>query len=330
VVHLRPLNCYPGTIQINIWQSQGGRQLIILNRDKELVTVDSWDSIVTRPGFSGSLDPAAHKLEAIIGRYTFRDYVPCGLSNCHTPHGKGYIVVTKDGQETNIGKDCGRNYFGVDFETLSAKFDRDLQEKEYREKVFSFIFLLDDVTASIEKLRGGEYGGNWVYKASLPLLDGGKDVPGAIVRLIAQMVRTGNPILTVDREATEEEIQQREQREGRSLERPQYVPVPIAEVAGLDALYKENNLKDLLVLDLAERLKELEGIDVDILDFNGARKWARWIGEVEGKMVRAATAIDRGRKLLTAANLRPLGDAADLSTDGVKQFEKYLKTLPAR
>lgn len=302
--------------------------MIILNRDKELVTVENWEAIVSRPGFNGSLDPGAHTLDSIIGRYTFRDYVPCGLSNCHTPHGKGYIVVTKDGQETNIGKDCGRNYFGVDFETLSAQFDRDLQEKEYREKVFSFVFKLDEVQANIEQLRGGEFGGTWVYKASRPLVEGGKDVPGPVVRHIAQMIRTGNPILTVPREATEEEIKQREQREGRSLERPQYVDEPIAELAGLDALYSENNLKTLLIIELSEPLKDLETVDVDALDFNGARKWARWIGEVDGKMARAAHAIDRGRKLLTAANLRPLGDAADLSTDGVTQFEKYLKTLP--
>jgi hypothetical protein len=304
--------------------------LILLNRDKELVTVENWEAIISRPGFNGSLDPASHKLESIIGRYAFRDYVPCGLSNCHTPHGKGYIVVTKDGQETNIGKDCGKNYFGVDFETLSAKFDRDLQEKEYREKVFSFIFRIDEIATSIEQLRAGKYGGDWVYKNSRPLLDGGKDVPSAVVRRITQMIRTGSTILTVDREATEDEIKQREQREGRSLERPQYASVPVGEVIGLEALYNENNLKNLLVVDLAEPLKELEGVDADTLDFNGARKWARWIGEVEGKIARATNAIDRGRKLLTAENLRPFGDATDLSTDGIKQFESYLKLLPAR
>jgi hypothetical protein len=303
--------------------------LIILNRDKELVTIETWADIESRPGFSGSLNPAEHKLESIIGRYAFRDYIPCGLSNCHTPHGKGYIVVTKDGQETNIGKDCGRNYFGVDFETLSAKFDRDLQEKDYREKVFSFVFRLDEVAGAVEQLRGGEHGGNWVYKTSRPLVDGGKDVPAAIVNRIAQMVRTGDTVLTVEREATEDEARQLERQRGRRLERPQYVSEPLGEVAGLDALYNEHNLRNLLIIDLAEPLKELEGVDVDALDFKGVRKWAQWIGEVDGKMARAAHAIDRGRKLLTAANLRPFGDATDLSTDGVKQFENYLKALPA-
>lgn len=303
--------------------------MIILNRDKELVTIESWDDITGRPGFNGSLNPEAHQLESIIGRYAFREYVPCGLSNCHTPHGKGYIVATKDGQETNIGKDCGRNYFGVDFETLSAKFDRDMQEKEYRDKVFSFIFRIDEVAASIEQLRGGANGGNWVYKASRPLIEGGKDVPVAVVRRIAQMIRTGDPILTKEREATEDEAKQMERQARRGLPRPQYVSEPFAEVSGLDALYSENNLKDLLVLQLAEPLKELDGIDADALDFNGARKWARWIGEVDGKLARAAAAIERGRLLLTAANLRPFADATDLSTEGVTQFENYLKTLPA-
>jgi hypothetical protein len=280
--------------------------LIVLNRDKELVTIDSWGDIEERPGFNGSLNPTEHQLEAIIGRYAFRDYVPCGLSDCHTPHGKGYIVMTKDGQETNIGKDCGRKYFGVDFETLSAQFDRDLQEKEYREKVFSFLFRVDEVSAAIEQLRGGPHGGSWVFKASRPLIDGGKDVPVQIVRRIAQMIRTGESVLTVDREATEEETKQRETQLGRRLERPQYVSEPIHEVSGLDALYKENDLKQLLVLDLAEPLKLLDGVDAATLDFKALQRWARWIGEIDGKMNQAANAIERGRKLLTAANLEPV------------------------
>ncbi len=107
--------------------------MITLNSDRGLVQIDSWTDIETRPGFVKDLDPTAHKLKSIIGRYVFSDRIRCGLSNCHTPHAKGYIVVTEDGHETNIGKDCGKTYFGVDFEILSGQFERDLAASQNRE-----------------------------------------------------------------------------------------------------------------------------------------------------------------------------------------------------
>jgi hypothetical protein len=106
--------------------------MITLNGEKELTRIHDWADILARPGFDGQLDPNAHELEAIIGSYALRDKIPCGLSNCRTPHGRGYLVATKDGRTTNIGKDCGRVYFGVDFETMLSQFTRDIAAKEHR------------------------------------------------------------------------------------------------------------------------------------------------------------------------------------------------------
>ena len=129
--------------------------MIVLGNQRELIRVETWEDITTRPGFDGNLNPANQKLASIIGQYGFKDQVPCGLSNCHTLHQRGYIVVTKEGRETNIGKDCGKNYFGVDFEELSAKFTRDIREKENREKLWSLSFRLEDVNAQIYRKSAG-------------------------------------------------------------------------------------------------------------------------------------------------------------------------------
>ena len=94
--------------------------MIVLNTGKELVRLESWADIEGRPGYSDNLDPSQHKLSAILGQYAFSAQIRCGLSNCHTPHHRGYLVVTQSGRETNIGKDCGKTYFGVDFEALAA------------------------------------------------------------------------------------------------------------------------------------------------------------------------------------------------------------------
>lgn len=304
--------------------------MIVLNRDKEIVVVQTWAEIQGRPGFNADLDPARHELKVIIGRYAFADHVPCGLSNCHTMHGRGYIVVTKDGHETNIGKDCGKTYFGVDFETLSAAFERDLEEKTNRERIFTFLGRIEEVDARVKHLRSQERGADWVYKTSRPLIEGSKEVPGAVMKRVAHMVKNRNPVLTVEYEADEDEIKRREAQSGRSIERPLVLSRPIGRLAGLEALFPENNLLQLLVIDVGEALKELEAADIDALDFKSLRRWSRWIGEVDVKLEQAAAAISKGRELLTSVNLEPLVDAADLSSEGVVRFRDYLGQLPAK
>lgn len=239
--------------------------MITLNTEQGLISVENWDDIEARPGFITNLNPLDHQLASIIGRYLFKEKIRCGLSNCHTPHAKGYIVTTKDGQSTNIGKDCGKKYFGVDFEDLSKKFDRDITEKENRIRLFSFSFQIEEVERTISELRKKEHGADWVYKKTLPLLSASKDCPEVIVRQISTMIKTGTGILSVQREATQEEIETMEAMQRRKIQRPHFVEDRIAEITGIQTLHSENDLKKLLVLDLEENLKAFKGKDIDSL-----------------------------------------------------------------
>jgi hypothetical protein len=300
--------------------------VIVLNTAKELVKVEAWAEIEVRPGFTTDLDPRAHTLDAIIGRYVFSDRIRCGLSNCHTPHAKGYIVATKDGHETNIGKDCGRTYFGVDFEALSRKFDQDITEKENREKLWSFSFRLDELKEQIDDLRSQDRGGNWVYRLTRPLLEAGRGCPPEIVRRLGTMVKTRLPLLTAEREATAQEIENLEAIQGRRLPRPHYVEEPFAEVAGLEALYPENDLRDLLVLELGERIKKFEEESIDALSYESLRKWAKWIGTIDATIDKASASIASGRRLLSPENLEPFAHILR-DPDAVTQFRTYIRAL---
>lgn len=301
--------------------------MIVLNNQRELVRVESWSDITERPGFSGDLDPGKHTLDSIIGRYAFAEKVPCGLSNCHTPHNRGYIVVTKDGQETNIGKDCGKTYFGVDFETLSNKFDRDMTEKENREKLWAFFFRMEEVAALVKALRDDAHGADWVFKQTEALQNIQK-VPTKVVRRLAAMVKSRDPRLVRDREATEAEAAQLEASQGRRLPRPQYVTEQFGELAGLEAFYPENNLRKLLIDDVSEELKALAATDIDSLSYEKLAKWSRWLGSLDATLERAAAAIRAGRALLTQANLAPVAEAVELNTEERGAYLAHLKHLP--
>lgn len=300
--------------------------MITLNSDKGLIRVEGWDQIEGRPGFVKNLDPKEHKLDRIIGRYIFKEKIHCGLSNCHTPHAKGYIVVTQDGHETNIGKDCGKTYFGVDFETLSRKFDRDILQAENRERLWSFTFRLDTLEEQVASLRKEANGADWVYRQSRPLVTLNSGCPDEVVRRVTSMIKSKANVLTIERLATDEEVEQKEARENRTVTRPYFVDEPVASIAGLEALYPENDLRALLVLELEEKIRDFKILDIDALRHEDLGYWVKWADSVNSTLERATQSIAFGRKLLQPSNLRPFNRL--LKTPLAKaQFRTYLRSL---
>jgi hypothetical protein len=300
--------------------------VITLNSEQGLINVESWEDIENRPGFITNLNPSEHQLESIIGRYLFKEKIRCGLSNCHTPHAKGYIVKTKGGQSTNIGKDCGKKYFGVDFEELSKKFDRDIKEKEYREQLYSFSFQIEELERTICDLRKKERGADWVYKKTRPLVSTGKDCPEVIVRQLSKMLRAGTNILSVQREATHEEIQTLEAMQNRKVLHPHFVEDPIAEIVGIQTLYPENDLKELLVRELEENLQVFKSKDIDTLSFDELRHWSKWVNSVENILEKSTIAVSLGNTLLSRSNLEPFNQIL-MQRNDIVLFRSYLKGL---
>ena len=68
--------------------------MILISEDgKTLVSIDSWDEIIERPGFKQKVNPKEVVLKQIIGRYHIDPKQPCGISSCGTAHNMGYLVV---------------------------------------------------------------------------------------------------------------------------------------------------------------------------------------------------------------------------------------------
>ncbi|MBD8565438.1 hypothetical protein IFU01_14330 [Oxalobacteraceae sp. CFBP 8763] len=303
--------------------------MITLNTDKGLVKVASWEDVTGRIGFRENLDPKEHELGSIIGRYLFGDKVRCGLSDCHTPHTRGYLVTTKTGLETNIGKDCGSKYFGVDFTDQARQFERDIAEKDYRESLWTLRIALEAIEDRIETLRGGEDGARWVHK-QLSILRNPSRIPVAITRTLDQMVRQKSGQLTVAREATELEIEQMAavQRK-KDLPRPQYIDEPAGVIHGIEAMYAENNLRELLTVQLEEEIKVFKEVDIDLLPFKDLGRWSRWEQTIEKTLDTARESVAHGRTLLTQRNLAPLlRKIAPSNPQEEERFTYFLDPLP--
>jgi len=300
--------------------------LITLNTNKGLIKVEAWEDIESRPGFIKDLNPEDKKLDAIIGRYMFKDYIRCGLSNCHTPHIKGYIVTTDDGHETNIGKDCGKTYFGVDFQTLSKKFDRDVTEHENREKPWSFSFQIEDIEENLNEIRNSTKGANWIHNNIQPLISRNKGCPEEVVNRLLNMTKSRNSLLTSQRLATNQEIDDLEAIENRKIERPHYIEEPIAEISGIEALYPENDLRELLVKDLESNIKQFTENDIDQMSFEDLRRWSKWIDTVENTIEKSLSIIESGKRLLSKENLKPFLEIIE-DQDEIKMLRKFIQGL---
>lgn len=298
--------------------------MIIINTDLGLVKVEHWDEVLALPNYTADLDSNQHELSTIIGRYLFRDKVRCGLSNCHTQHEKGYVVTTKSGAVTNIGKDCGARYFGVDFEDMTRKFDRDLHEREMREQLASFSFRIESLEDRLHEIRRAEKGADWIHKRLHALQTISNETPGEVVRRLSSMVRAGSGTLSRQREATAAE-REAARATGAKISMSYYVEEPIGEIVGIQAMYPDYDLRKLLVIEIDENLKEFKTMNIDTLTYDQLKRWVKWQFGIERVLDSVREAILFGQRLLTRENLGQFNQV--LSKSEMEQFRCFLKGL---
>jgi hypothetical protein len=298
--------------------------MITLNTDKGLIEITDWEDLIARPAFRGNLDPSQHKLQSIIGTYIEKEWKPCGLSNCHHLHGKGYYVVTESGLETNIGKDCGKTYLDANFDDFVRNYHRDVTNKNNRQRLWDFTFRLDEIEAKIDYLRRTD--ADRLYLNCRALIQKNDGCPDKISRLVREMLKTGSNLLIGEREATEKEIKEIEFRESREIKaRPHMIEYAIAEISGLQALHAENDLRSLLVIDLQSNITDFKTKDIDSMTPTELKKWAKWVDTVEVTFGRALESVQHAKRLLEPANLRPFLQI--IEGEEIPLFRRYLARL---
>lgn len=303
--------------------------MITLNTEKGLVRIESWEDVIERPGFVIDLDPSTIELKEIIGSYLFKDHVKCGLSSCHQPHGRGYLVTTKDGRETNIGKDCGKKHFSVDFEHLRNVYDRDFRNKERREQLEGLLGRTPVYLEMIRNLREGPLGADSLYKDLQILTIRGRGVPDEIVKRLLQMARARDGRIKIQRQATVQEIENLEVIQGKKIERPHYLDEEIGYLSGIAALYPEHNLKSILIDDVLQGLDSIQHLNVSTLGDSDLLKFSKWAAELDAKLNTVRRVIREAKMLLSPANLSKL-DILIQGKDDKRMFLKFIAKLASQ
>lgn len=300
--------------------------MITLTDERGLIfSPKSWDEIVAIAGYVKGLNPSQHKLKSIIGSYHLND-IHCGLSECNQPHDKGFIAVTQSGAVTNMGHVCGRNYFGTDFTTFTNQYNREVTAKYNRDLLCTFDLQLENLEQELKELREGKNGADWIYKTSLELITKGKSIPDEVVRVLNKMLKARTSMLKKEREATNQEVEIQQAFTGRTLKLPHIIEENIAPISGLEVLYKENDLKNLIVVELQEKIKVFKKLNIENLSYSELSKYAKWVNSIDLTKEQIKSSMAAGMAFLKSNNLEPLFKILVVKED-IKKFGIFLKQL---
>lgn len=274
--------------------------MIALTKEKGFVEVYNWDEVFTMPGYTNSLNPKEEELKQILGKYEFSTYQKCGLSNCGTPHGKGYIVETASGKLTNIGNICGKKHFSVEFESLSRDFDRYYRDYKTRERIEIFLRSIDSQFAIVKNIEENFGSIDSAYKIQQFFKSKSKECPETIVQQLAKMIKENDPNIYIDKRLSNKEIELRETIGQKNISR--YERVAINRLIGLDFLYDYNDLR-LYATEFRKPVEEISKLDINSLTSKKLDYWSKKIGELDGILSQVRKIMQEGQNFLKLENI---------------------------
>lgn len=112
---------------------------------RELIRFEHPDEWQGRLGFKPSLTLMEADVSHFVGGYNLAKelYQRCGLAHggkpCNQEHGHGFVVAAKDGQETQVGRDCGLRHLGAKFEELERLFTAAVRTEELYKRLTELV-----------------------------------------------------------------------------------------------------------------------------------------------------------------------------------------------
>lgn len=306
--------------------------MITLNTERGLERIASWDDIATISGFTPNIDPKTVKLKEIIGSYAFDAYIPCGLSTCHQPHGKGFLVAAVDGRVTNIGRFCGKTHFSVEFTQMSRVYLAAVRAQQNREFLRALKNQLPTISAEVGALKSGQNGASWIYSRINQLTGQTVSLPAPITNAVRQAIRRGDGILMKERAATKQEREDRAAAvDVAGLEHLRRnvsfgVEIRVGQLDGFAAIAPGSELRPIL-LAIEPFISTLPDTDIDNLPDKQLRELSKVGGELDANLERLRTLVAAGRRLLVRPNISQLSPFATNRAE-TQLLEKFLRDLP--
>lgn len=240
-----------------------------------LVELKGPSDLTRRPAYHSPLDATDSKLAEVLAPYDFAEPYPCGLASCRQPHQHGFLVVTVDKVETNVGKDCGRRIFGEDFAIKANLQAARASRKRQLDTLQGVLDRKEELLGRISELYDRKTGTRWA-SAELRKLKENPLLVFPSKKLYAMAVR-GETAVVDAREATKEEKAQH--RAFNPSAKPlEYMEETVGHLQGLKFLAA--NPHDAATV-LKDKLYELTSTDVKALPARKLREWVDWASGIE-------------------------------------------------
>jgi hypothetical protein len=117
--------------------------------------------LLSRERFLQPLDTKEHALQEVLSDYSFDRMLPCGLKGCRRQHNTGFLVLTVDGLETNVGHVCGRKAF-PEFEIKRRSYERLRDRQNLLDRAAAIVRQEADIRAGVRQVETARYGVLWI------------------------------------------------------------------------------------------------------------------------------------------------------------------------
>jgi hypothetical protein len=267
----------------------------------------SFEQVQSCLGYRFDIDPATTELVGMIGSYHLNPMVPCGLSSCHRKHKHGYVVVTADGEYTNIGNDCGKKHFPEGWAVHRNALESRRRIQSYREAIGQCVASWPVFDERLRSLKETTRGGNWQY---LLVSEFSKVMPFEVMKQIRDRAHKGISEVFHERPMTLQEMEDEDIRLGRDPDEERqrravrYVRVPCGQLYGLRIWARP--IRTVLVEELEVKMRDLLTLDFYQLSESKLFKLSKWIEDSDRLLKEADVLLMEGQAFFTKANLEML------------------------
>lgn len=264
----------------------------------------SFEELSEREHFSAPLDHTAHALREVLTDYHFAREVPCGLKSCRQPHKHGFLVITEDGAETNIGQRCGKTHFGEEvFSRARSEYTRRREREELVARAKQIQALAPDISRSITDLIQRPFGAKWAIRVTGELSSViGED---AVESLRLSTIRDDLAVTTTRRRSDREIEDFMAANRGASRERATYEDQVIGRLLPADWL--NFDFRSRLVVDLQGPLVEFKELAVDAMASPKLRAQVKRFDGYDQVLAAASEATTSALRFLAGENLELVG-----------------------
>ena len=260
------------------------------------------EEIRSRQAWRDGLDHSEHKLQQILGNYSFakKDALACGLKSCRTIHQNGYVVQTVDGLETHIGKDCGARHFGVAWHEMHASYRLAAEDRDRREWLETVLQDRDALISKANELRSKLIATTRKVHEVAELFSREPKLSEALARV----VRAGG-VIQLEREVDAKTAERMNLPQNQRTHLETVARITAIEVVGLGrGKLSGDTLATRLQNDAVDVLDQFSASSLRDLNRRQRKLRVREMELVKQVIAQAEAHLIRSRQFLSTANLR--------------------------